>query len=488
MLSRVVVILISAAALSFAACTATEPIAAERTEVAKEEIVSSDRFISTVERRNFLGIGAPDQSEMMKELRRDLAQKNPGVPERDFANVDIRFSKTNYLLFTRTSIQAEGEIIRSRKGEPPQKPEQSQEPEPPATPEKAPKGNQASAIRKKLASYDRTIPEISGPRDAALTFTEDGRPHFIVNARLRNTDWNMIDPWIPSITALRIPGGSVAQYTWRSEADVPNWLMDHPAKRRQQTFLTDELIETYADFVKDKSTETYFCLNINDKLENQLKIIDRFAHFGVEFTHVEIGNETYLPKFALGKKEGLGFAHTITVDDYIEILDTWIPSLKNYPFKILAVTASRSNDGSPGDAYREVWNAAVFQYAAAHPSSIDGVALHIYLGGADDGGKSLEEKSVHSSDYAFADAFPLPLHITEAGHRGADWSPEGVEAYKNFHRELYEYLKSRQDGSRCGTHVLYNPRNQPGDPYSMFDVNGITPLGEAAKSFPFGEP
>lgn len=488
MLSRVLLILMSAAALSFAACTATEQIAAERTKVSGEDIAESDRFVSTIERNNFLGIGAPGQKEMMKDLRRELAQRNPGVPERDFANVDITFSKTNYLLFTRTTLWAEGEIIRSRKGETARNPEQRSDPEPPAAPEKEPKGNQASAIRKKLASYDRTIPDIPGPRDASLTFAEDGRPHFIVNARLRNTDWTMIDPWIPSITALRIPGGSVAQYTWRREADVPDWLMNHPAKRRQQTFLTDELIETYADFAKDKNVETYFCLNINDKLENQLKIIDRFAHFGIAFTHVEIGNETYLPKFALGKKEGLGFAHTITVDDYIEILDTWIPSLRKYPFKILAVTASRSNDGSPGDAYREVWNAAVFQYAAAHPGHIDGVALHIYLGGSDEGGNSLEEKSVYSSDYAFADAFPLPLHITEAGHRGADWSPEGVEAYKSFHRNLYEYLKSRQDGSRCGTHVLYNPRDQPNDPYSMFDVNGITPLGEAAKEFPFGEP
>lgn len=421
----------------------------------------------------------------MKALRSELARRNPGVPERDFANAEITFTKTNYLIFTRTVLKSEGEIIRSRKGEPAREsPEESPQESP--APAEGPENDQTSRIRKKLASYDQTIPDIPGERDASLTFTPDGRLHFIVNARLRNTDWAMIDPWIPTITALRVPGGSVAQYTWRREADVPEWLMENPGKRRQQTFLTDDVIRTYAAFAKDKNTETYFCLNINDKLENQLEILDRFIHFGVNITHVEIGNENYLPKFAQGKKKGLGYARVITVDDYIDILEQWTPALKKYPFKILAVTASRSNDNSPGDIYRGVWNAAVFQFAAANPGSLDGTALHIYRDGPDDSSQSLEEKSVKNDDYSFADEFPLPIHITEAGHRGADWSPAGVERYKTFHRDLCAYIISRNDGSRCGTHVLYNPRNQPGDPYSMFDVNGITPLGEAAKAFPFG--
>lgn len=437
-------------------CKVSENLALDSTSTPDSEISESEPFSVDVKRTSFLGIGAPDRNELMREARRTLSNNYPGHPEKDFANAVVDYTRTNYGIVTVSKLRAEGELILKRtRAKVPAKPKTT-EPEPPSSPSEAP----------------------------VVESIED-RAHFIINARMRNTDWEMIYPWIPTITALRIPGGSTSQYTWGKEEHVPDRLMANENKKRQQTIITDAEINAYQAFIEGKNVETYFCLNINDALQNQLELMDRFKKAGIEFTHVEIGNETYLPKFRMGKEKGLGFVRKIDYTDYVALLDEWIPALRKYPFEILVVAASVSNDGSHGDIYRNEWNDAVLNYLDKNKGAADGIALHIYQGNVGSSRENLEEESLKSEDYSFADEFPLPLHITESGHRNVDWSPEGIELYKQFNRNLFLYLQSRNDGSRYGTHVLYNPRNQPNHPFSLYDVNGITPLGTAARDFPY---
>lgn len=335
----------------------------------------------------------------------------------------------------------------------------------------------------------QTQPNSAETRREAIASTHEmgeKKPHFIVNARLRNTDWSKIAPWIPSITALRIPGGSVSQYTWSQTAHVPKWLLENPKKQKQQTIITAGDIEAVKAIQEAHGISLYWCLNINDEIVHQLELIGRFEAAGVTFSHLEIGNETYLPKFRNGKKAGLGFVKTIDADDYSKIAVEWGEALADHPAQKLLVGASRTMDGSGGDNYRAAWNESIVKLINDHPTLFDGVAVHVY--GGKHGGSSSnedEEEAMENMDLSFLDVFALPIHITESGHKDVDWSQEGIELYKTFYRNLHDYLESRGDGSRCGAHVLYNPRNQPNHPYPLYDPNGITPLGEAAKDFPF---
>lgn len=444
----------------FTSCKVSENLSLDTTATAQSEISKSEPFSVDVKRTSFLGIGTPSRNELMRDARRQLAKSYPGTPEKDFANAVVNYSKTNYGIVTVAKLHAEGERILERTGKSFKTASNNVDPNADDLPTAAPNTSPAQ--------------QVSGER-----------PHFILNTRLGHTDWDILQPWIPTITGLRIPGGSVGQYSWGEEAHVPKWLMDSPQKRRQQTIITDEEIEGYKNFIEGKNLETYFCLNINDALENQIKLINRFMNAGVEFTHVEVGNETYLPKFRQAKKDGLGFVKKIDYEDYVAMLPEWVAALKNYPFKILIVAASVSNDGSRGDNYRNQWNDAILNFIDQNPGDVDGIALHIYQGKRYETPENLEEESLESDDYSFADEFPVPLHITEGGHRHADWSPEGIELYKAFHRGLYLYLESRNDGSKYGTHVLYNPRVKVNHPFTLYDPNGITPLGEVAKEFPF---
>lgn len=317
------------------------------------------------------------------------------------------------------------------------------------------------------------------------TKKSDEKPHFIVNARLRNTDWSKIQPWISSITALRIPGGSVSQYTWSETAHVPQWLLQDAKKQRQQTIITADDIAAVKALQDAHGISLYWCLNINDDIDNQLALLERFEKAGVTFSHLELGNETYLPKFRKGKKAGLGYVRTIGIEDYAEIAVEWATALKKHPAQKLLVGASRSMDGSGGDTYRAEWNESIVQLISDHPNLFDGVAVHVYGGKHGGSSNEDEEEAMENMDLSFLDVFALPIHITESGHKDVDWSEEGIELYKTFYRTLHAYLESRGDGSRCGAHVLYNPRNQPNHPYPLYDPNGITPLGEAAKDFPF---
>ncbi|MFN2423231.1 MAG: hypothetical protein ABR572_05605 [Cryomorphaceae bacterium] len=459
-MTRTSTLILSFSLLIFVSCKVSESLSLDSTNVAPSKISKSERFSVDAKHTALLGIGTPSRNELMRDARRELSKSYPGTPERNFANAVVNYTKTNYGIVTVANLHAEGDLILEWADK--------SSPAPP---------KEAGSSTENLPGL---APNLNSPQQASAD-----RPHFIINSRMRNTDWEMIQPWIPTITGLRIPGGSVSQYTWGDEAHVPAWLMADARKRRQQTIITTEEIDGYKNFIDGKDVETYFCLNINDALQNQLDLIDRFRDAEIEFTHVEIGNETYLPKFRKEKKAGLGFVRKIDYTDYVKLLDEWIPSLRNYPFKILVVAASVSNDGSRGDIYRNEWNNAVLDYIAKNPGAADGIALHIYQGNREDSPDNLEEEVLESDNYSFADQFPLPLHITEGGHRGVDWSPEGIELYKTFHRNLYLYLQSRNDGSRYGTHVLYNPRNQPNHPFPLYDPNGITPLGEAAREFPF---
>ncbi len=457
---HILYLLIIPCALCIQSCRVNESQKLNRFHVDERLIESSRPVETSVSKSNFLGAGSPDKSVMMAQAKDQMLRQHPGKNQKDFTNVEVDYEKVSYLLFSKSTLTIKADLIEKRND------------------------GGSGEIPPTIDVESIEVPS-EGPKLA-----DGSRPHFIINARWRNTDWSKINPWIPGITAIRVPGGNAALYTWGSWDHVPQWLKDDDRKRSQQTIITDEVIQDYKNFIADKDVESYWVLNINDKLENQLHILDRCAAEGITFTHLEIGCETYLPRFALGHKEGFGFAHKITLEDYVDILDEWIPALRDYgDFKILVVVASRRMNRNRQDQYRELWNNTMFDYIEKHPDRVDGLSLHIYAGTK--GGSSSqvgEEIAVKKVPFDYYDTFPLPIHLTEGGHGNVDWTEKGVALYKAFHREMYVYLRDRQDGSRYGTHVLFNVRDQPNHPYPLYDVNGITPLGVAAMEFPYGDP
>ncbi len=328
------------------------------------------------------------------------------------------------------------------------------------------------------------IPQGKEPRPRVQTTSTD-KPAFIVNARLGRTDWRKIDPWIESITHLRIPGGSASQYTWSSWDHVPQWIKNEPKKRRQQIIVDDKMMDAYLNFIADKNVGNYYVININDDLKNQMDLMDRFIKKGLKIEFIELGNETYLPKFTSNNREALGFVRNITTDDYVKLLETWLPELrKKYDAGLLVVLASRRFDGSGADTRRANWNEGVVAFTEKNKSLVDGYVLHIYQGGARPK-KNLDEEEFSTGTYGYMDSFKLPIHITESGQEDTDWTPAGLELYKIFHRDLNRYIMSRNDGSRHGTHVLFDARDYPNHPHAMFNRQGITPVGKKAMEFPF---
>jgi hypothetical protein len=454
--------------LSLQFCVSSERIVVDRTAADPgQEVLGTVQ--GTASKTGAGKLDNKDKKALGEEAKRDMVSNHPSGKDQTYANLVADFKSTNMLLFTVHKVTLSGNLVGKSSGN--TNPTGNTNPNPEADqPEEATNAEDTSQSESADA-----VPAGSG-----------GKPKLIVNARWGTTPWNKLVPWNDAITHVRIPGGSVSQYTWSSWDHVPQWLRDEPQKRKQITIIDDQLIDEYVKFTKKKNIKTYYCLNINDNIQNQIDILDRLYQAGIEITHLEIGNETYLPKFKKGDKSGLGYAKVITMDDYVALLGDWIPQLKKYSAEVLIVCASRPMDNSYADQYRKGWNDEMLLFIKNHPGQVDGVVIHIY-GGKKKGGRG-EEESWAQTNLSFMDEFDLPIHVTEGGTHDANWSEAGIQYYKTWHRALYSYLKQRNDGSSFGIHVLYNPRAVPNHSKALYDPNGITPIGRAAMDYPFGAP
>jgi hypothetical protein len=102
-----------------------------------------------------------------------------------------------------------------------------------------------------------------------------------------------------------------------------------------------------------------------------------------------------------------------------------------------------------GNKRKSDWNKAIMP----HIGKVDGVAIHTYVRG-DEPQNEDEEDAYESINWSELDQWPVPIYITEAGHGMADLTEGGRKIYRDFHREMLDYLEERNDGSVAGSQVL----------------------------------
>lgn len=285
----------------------------------------------------------------------------------------------------------------------------------------------------------------------------------IVNTRPFNTAFQALEPWISGIGYLRVWGGSRGMATYPGLEAVPA-----PVRSTGRfSVVADREIEELLRLQERHGVSFIYLVNVNDSLESQRAFVARLLERGLDLVTLEMGNELYLEKYRLGRLSELGVARRITVEDYVEILRTWVPVLREFGIPIYACAASYT--GRATDLYRQHWNQVLRAAWDADPTLYDGVTFHIYRG------KSPEE-DITSEEFSFLAEFaPLPVAITESGYYFAAPSPERLEEAAAFWTKV---LWSLKPGDLFGVHVLFHPpAHRDNRAYALYDESGLTPTG-----------
>lgn len=287
----------------------------------------------------------------------------------------------------------------------------------------------------------------------------------IVNTRPFNTAFEALEPWIPGIGYLRVWGGSRGMATYPSLEAVPATVRSGSGRF---SVVADREIEELLR-LQDKHGVSYiYLVNLNDSPESQRAFIARLLERGLDVVMLEMGNELYLEKYRLGRLSELGVARRITAEDYVEILRTWVPVLREFGIPIYACAAGYT--GRATDLYRQHWNQLLREAWDGDPSLYDGVTFHIYRG------KSPTEEDITSEEFSFLTEFAhLPVAITESGYYFEAPSPERLEEAAAFWTKV---LWSLKPGDLFGVHVLFHPpTHRDNRAYALYDESGLTPTG-----------
>lgn len=306
----------------------------------------------------------------------------------------------------------------------------------------------------------------------------------IVNTNLVHTagHLDMITQTLPAtVTRLRPLGGSGGMWTFQ-EGKLPPEASTDSTLRAKLNIITDKMVEDYCALVKAKSLATIYMLNINDTVSNSLELLQKFVSGGANIEAVEIGQEMYLPKYRKNQSTAQGFVRKWTWAAYVAYCNQIVPQIRAMipGVKILLHIASDN-----GNENRQQWNDGIEHLINIDPEICDGLVAHVYEGRNKQ--TEGEEAIVERADFKQFDRWKLPLYFTEAGNVKVNYTPEGLELYRDFHRRLYDYCVSRNDGSMPGTHVLYLRRANKGHIIygPLYNEDGPLPLLNEIAGFPW---
>ncbi len=295
-------------------------------------------------------------------------------------------------------------------------------------------------------------------------------PYFGFNAKgLSNIDEQITytDSYLSKIPdetrkelAIRVTGGTTSQTT-----DGNDW--------------TDKSINQWTSLQKKYHVRFIYVVNGNDSAENQAKLINRWLGAGAKFDFIEMMNEYYLPKFALGNTSFDEVTKKVTPESYAEeILPNYWNQLDqfNLPYYIIFAPSKSSNDAS--QSRLDSWNDTMINdVIKKYPNRNLNAVIHLY-----DTGENLA-----SFDYSQIDRLrkELPsnrhIAITEAGiiNPSLNESQVGelaVDHYKNIigHLKPGDYLLDQ---------VLYNPSKNNNTSNLNPASNGVTAKGNLILDF-----
>ncbi|MCC5950947.1 MAG: S-layer homology domain-containing protein [Acidimicrobiia bacterium] len=296
----------------------------------------------------------------------------------------------------------------------------------------------------------------------------------IVNLRPFNTDFSALEPWIDGISAVRVWGGSRGMATYPTADAVPEVLLEGPSSR--WNVVTQEEIDALVDLQERHGVSVIYMMSINDTLESQTAFVHRLLDNGLDLVMLEMGNEIYLRKFREGDVGGLGVTRKILAEDYVELLEEWVPALRaEFGLPIYVVGASHSGTQSGGDQHRQHWNHVVRAALDADPTLTDGVTFHRYAGEGRHAPEDEEEITLGGFGF-LEDLGDRPIAITESGYRMLEETPENLAAAQVFWDGFVDRLGP---ADAYGVHVMFGPPGRVGDiGYALFREEGRTPVGD----------
>ena len=178
-----------------------------------------------------------------------------------------------------------------------------------------------------------------------------------------NVYFNQISKEIKNNLVIRVSGGTLAQTTYNN-----NW--------------TDDNINKWVQLQQTQGLRFIFVVNGNDSPINQKNLIQRWINAGARFDFIEMMNEYYLVKYAIGDTNNEEVTEKVSPQKYV---DTILPNfwnqldVFNLPYYIILAPTATGNILSYYNAWNDtIINAIQNKYAYRKLNA----TLHCYVRGA----------------------------------------------------------------------------------------------------------
>ena len=246
---------------------------------------------------------------------------------------------------------------------------------------------------------------------------------------------------------IRVNGGTVSQQTGPDE-----W--------------NERTISIWADLLRSLDLKMSWTVNINRPIKETEEIIKRWRDNGINPAYIEVGNETYLPKYGSGMVGSPGVEHPISPSQYFDNLLPEVAYMAsrlglNNVFPIAAPVRAK---------IAQEWN-GMLGYVFEGPLApwLGGVSLHLYAETA-----KLSDYPYHQIEGVRLVAKNSPVYIGEAGVLPRTTPGEQVQHLQNIYGRL-------ADKDILLAHTLVGA----GENIDLACLNeyGETPMGEAVQAF-----
>lgn len=255
---------------------------------------------------------------------------------------------------------------------------------------------------------------------------------------------------------IRLQGGSISQKTYPSD-----W--------------SDAAIKEWAKIQKDYGCQFAFVVNFNDTAKSQLSFYNRLKKVGMKFSFIELGNEQYLPKFALSKvdeyDEVTKRTANMTTKKYISMCNEYMKEFKATKLPFYVQFAPENKDNTSYDA----WNKAIAKAIDNKEFASKNVhgTVHLYERGGDG---SLNAKQIQSLRKLVKTK--IKIAVTEYGvvdKKGKLTTKERIAQEKNLTTRI---LSVMQKGDLLLNQVLYTDYKDDEAAILHPKYKGITPKGK----------
>ncbi len=272
-----------------------------------------------------------------------------------------------------------------------------------------------------------------------------------------NAYFNQIPTEIKNNLAIRVTGGTLSQTTYNI-----NW--------------TDANINKWVQLQQTHKLRLIFVVNGNDAPINQKNLIQRWINAGAKFDFIEMMNEYYLVKYALGDTSNEEVTEKVSPQKYV---DTILPNywnqldVFNLPYYIILAPTASGNLQIYYNAWNDIIiNAIQNKYAGRKLNA----TLHCYQRGA---GSAFDYDQINN----LKTRLPTNSHlaITEAGiiDTTLNYQQAGAATIEHYKKIISRLNK----GDYLLDQVLYNnsPLNNTANLSPVY--NGVTPKGSLILNF-----